>query len=462
MKTDYMKISSLNPDLKFRVVNTLEEFREDNSGFLTIWNGSSKKINNITEHTAFLASLGDYVPVKTNSGMIFENQFFPKNTPYPALKNGWKNDTTKVSHTTGGGRRFYVFPPLRNYYQKDDQNAYNALLTWNLDQLNRPMSHYSWNWVWDSYSGVLNKGTPDEWNYDKSASNGWNGWDPAHLETSPQFSLAVTGHPLGLMNLWLLWRFVVSCVKPGKTFWMNQPRSTAWTLIMAVRAHYAGFGDGDASALSYCQGYTPAAALNAWVKQLLEADVNGGYSYGGGNAKDNRVMPVLPPADWNGYGKQVKAEYGWQRGILLWSCAYVLKSGILTPDNQVAFQAFSDRLYETQLTRGFDSAKGLSYAYGTTDIKDQLTADQLKTEAEAQSIKDGNPLTLEIHEATSGNWVVRHIPRNSDFWLTAAASAVLKGKNDVMVQTSLIVNPKPNTKNYQYEYQDVIYASLEV
>lgn len=447
-------------NLNFSINKHLEEFK-DNLGFYVAWNGTNHVVNSTAEHTGLLISLGTYVPIKNTPALDFESQFFPKNTPFPTIKPSWQNDTTKISHTTGGGRRFYVFPPLRNWLFNDDQKAIDAIITWNLDQLNRPLSHESWKWTWDAYSGILNKGAPDEWTPDKQASNGWNGWDIAHLETSPMFSLAATGHPLGLMNLWMLWRFVVSYIKPGKTFWLNQPRAIAWTLIMAVRAHFAGFGDGDAQALAYCQGLKPQDALNAWVDQLLKADVNGGYSFAGGNT--GRTMPILPVKDWNGYGKQIKGEYGWQRGILLWACAYVLKSGILTPANQIAFQEFSDTLYNTQFTRGYNTALGLSYAYGTTDFPTKVLADQLAREGEAQQLKDDpkNPIVLESHEATPGVWLVRHVPRKDDLWLTSAGASVLKGKSDPIAQTSVSINPIPTSNKYNPEYQDPIYAMLE-
>lgn len=463
-----MRISNqFDLELTVDTVKRTETFTSQSTGFHCEWNADTHQVNMATYNP------GNFVP-GWSYALDFERQFIPISTALSQLST-WSDLTDshcKSSHTTGSARRSYVAPALRYAIQSDPVKQAKGvayLEGWNTDQLYRPMSHIPFQC--ELNTGHINRGTPQAWHSDTQTKNtgnsyadGWNMSDVAHMESSHQFSLAALGHPLGLMNLWLLWRWFVSTYPPGQTFWYNQPRCVMWAMLLCVRAHMVGFNSDKSVLDQFCRGYTPSKALKGYIDQFLnkfKPDVIEGDL-------DDRVLTDLPGNSWihNGvdYGKQVWSAYGWQNAMQVWGLVYVMKSSILDATRLSLVAQFANTAIDTIADHASGGSKGLAYAIGVTQF-DQATADQLKAEVDAyNATRNFSGQAIEVHKLKSGKYIVRNLPRmrgaeEDDLFIVPFM--YLKGFDDPEVHAMWSAMPKPNTKEYKVAYDDVAWALAE-
>ena len=454
-----MKISWLS-NLEFEVdtVNEQERFYNPDTGFEAIWNtGTTTDEYGLYPHTGLVTSIGNWTDVQVTPALNFEGQFVPVDTVVDPLQASELTDRVKNSHQTGPENRRYIAPHLKpifygNQTQKD--KAVKGLIDYNLCQLNRPFSH---QWIKAPQENLfINKGTPYEWNLDKSTPSGWNMFDVAHNETAPEFALAALGHDLGLMNMWMLWRYFIAALNPNTEFWRNQPRAEAWTLILAVRCHYLGFNKADQTLLdTYCRGWVPRKALEGYVDKILASGVDPQVS----GPPDSRVFAVLPDKDWHGYGKQCQGGYVWQPAVRHWSYAYVLQSGILDSMRQEALRAHAQADILKYKEWAYDAARGMSWCLNRTEMPP----------ADAQALYDdimagpgpAGSRPYEVRQLSNGNALVVEQPTTQDLALHAGAWCYIMGKDYEPFVNLFSRIPKPGNSKYEAKYMDAVWAYLE-
>lgn len=318
-----------------------------------------------------------------------------------------------------------------------NQKGLDGLTQFNLDQLNRPFSHYPWTFKYDAYSGVHTSG----WKYDTFNDIGgiqWDMFDPAHIEAAPQFSLAILQDPLGVVNMFMLIRAMIGFTPPNLTFWRNQPRSIGRYLVALERAVWVLNDMDDETLNTFFKG----KKLKAHLETAIDSLFNDYPEFGTGNL-DPRVMPNI------GNG-EIIGSYGWQEMLSLTDRVKVLNSGVT-----VAFKntpAVKMQTYDKAqlLIAKTINSKGCSYAFSRHGIFTQgdLTLAQTK-----------DPATLrELFQGT-----IRTPPRTSDcelgFW-----GFVMLDKNAQVVTDFLKILPKPGTSGYanMAHYLEPAYALLGI
>lgn len=454
-----MRITHLS-NLEFEAdpANELERFWNPDTGFEAIWNtGTTTDENGLYPHTGMVVNMGNWSEVQVTPALNFEAQFVPMNGAFNSLQASELTDRVKNSHQTGPENRRYISPCLRHIvYGSDVQRdkVIKALLDYNICQLNRPMSH---QWIKAPQEDLkINKGTPYIWDLDKSTPSGWNAFDVAHNETSPEFTLAAIGHDLGIMNMWMLWRWFISALNPTTEFWRNQPRAEAWTLILSTRAHYLGFNKADQVLLdTYCKGWTPKKALQGYVDKILASGVDPQVS----GSPDSRVMTVLPDKDWHGYGKQCHGGYVWQPAVRHWSYAYTLRSQILDSARSELLLDHAQRDVLKYQEWAYDENRGMSWALNRKEMPradaDQLLADILAGDGVAGS------RPYEVRDLSNGNALVVESPTTQDLELHLPAWIYLMGKDWDPFKALLQRTPKMGNSKYDAKYLDPVYAELE-
>lgn len=470
-----MKITLLRHGLDFTIdeANKQEIFKDSDSGWECRWNASQvTDAEGHPPHTGWIVNPGD--PAKLNlsySNVVldFEKQFLQfKAGHLNKLSSDELDDVNKSTHTTGGSRRSYITMALRWALDPDPANSkigVDALMAWNMTQLKRPFSHIPFVGVLNQM--ILNNKQPEQWDADKQLPlpDNYNAFDVAHLESGPQFALAALNHPLGLVNMFMLWRWFIQCLPPGTTFWYNQERSVMWTWLLATRAHYCGFGGADQDVLDdWCRSWKPAKALWQYVTQYVKAKP-GALIPGD---IDDRVMTDLKQKDWNGYGPQVWAAYSWQNSMAVWGACYVLYSHILDshPVQQFGLVKWAQSRMDAIMDHASGGIAGISYAFGLTELPDQATAQQLLDDVntfDANRGKIQNP-AYEIHQLKNGKWIIRVGPRvlaAEEDDLTVAPLAWLRGKDDSEFKTLWSSIPDPSSKYYVSKFDDAVFALLE-
>lgn len=460
-----MRVSLLSDlDYQLDIPGKREIFTSASTGFRCEWNSDVA-----TNRDGTPAFCGKLVTAASNfaqipAAVLCDNKYFPKTTIFSKLGSEDLHDVNKSTHTTGGSRRSYVSKAFRYALSSDptkQATGLSALTDWNLDQLNRPFSHYPF--VPRVNTGIINYKTQQEWDCDRQTPAGWNAWDVAHMESSHQYALAAMGDPLGMMNFFMLYRWFMQCLPPvTSTFWMNQPRAVFWTLLLQVRAHYLGIGLGDAQLnTDWYHGYKPKTALNAYVNQLVNSwDPNGIPG-----DIDDRVMTDITSkySDWNGYGKQTWAAYGWQNAMLLWGCVYALESSALSFTNVINLGIWTKKYADVVKDYAFGGTKGFSYSVGVTQFPDQLTAQKLLDDIHAfdQARGSNQSKDYEVHQLGNGKWIIRSGPRilaaeEDNLWMPPFTA--IYGTNDPDVLGLRSVESKPGDKYYVAQYDDMTEA----
>ncbi len=315
-------------------------------------------------------------PRINNFAWDFEERF------YAALAehNGWSDkaeyfsDSVKKNTSGAAGARRYLQNPVLNWYMRDFNfgagqtaaEAYEKSMLWNQDHMRKRMLSHIAEPVSGQYEPfdasvgdrVVNENTPREWTGGRQWNvpgdddfNGFNTWDRGHNESMPQFTAAVMGHPIGFVNMWMGWRWIIQAYPPGSStsspHHMDQPRSAAWYILWIVRAWLCGFNDADDEiVIEQVGGFYGANGGNGWrpqdvlenaLSRALTARWDGGAGALNGpqidvdkKCSDSGVMACLCNgnqddfigSDGNSYGPQVIGEYVWQSGMLLYAFIY--------------------------------------------------------------------------------------------------------------------------------------------
>ena len=358
---------------------------------------------------------------------MLEARLFDADVPSYSVPNMERKDASPSSHTTGGGRRSYVWCSPRLFEQWDNQAAYDALVQFNLDQLKRPLSHSPWDFKCDPYSCQLRSG----WKYDQSdPQTGWGGWDPAHLETGPFHGLGLIGDALGAAQLFMLIRWVLKSLPPGKSHWRNQPRATGWMLRAMVHAHHLGLSSAEASIRdNFFGGRTPRQALSGYVDELIAKPPE----YGAGSL-DPRCMPVIksPDAEALGLkpGSEILGSYGWQEMIQLYCLGYAADSTLLDAVQVAGLLSLGSEIAIDLGARIFDSSGKMSYSFSRHRFDDLVGNAQAVADVCTRLDVGVGDRTFEV-DPRGG---IRSVPRTSDVELALAPMARFLGVADPRVQ----------------------------
>lgn len=395
-------LTPIFPDLKFRwSTDGLGEVYEDLvDGFLVVWNADmvDRAIEYspglftpvIVRHTGHVVSWGanlpDLKPWPLGLAADFERNRYPVSIiSWPVNYNRWQYDTAYNTHTTGDSRRSLTWGPMRAMLHSTDpllkENAFFNMRSWCIDQLCRPLSSCagpftppqdvdtcgnSWEW---------NEGTSRAWGYDSQVvrpdqtgtNRSWNSFDPAHNESGPQFAYAAAGGRLGVVLIWMLFRWVVQgaspisrCFNSSYSVPFDQERSIKWCLDLCTRAFMLGLEWADPDLVrDWCGGldgkngglgFRPRESLRAYFDRVAGPEYGG---TGGPSARrmwqkannfslDSHYQPYLGSTrsvcggqgqcnsnfQFNGksYGRLFDAEKGFHRYLLMQALPEVIRA----------------------------------------------------------------------------------------------------------------------------------------
>lgn len=247
------------------------------------------------------------------------------NSPYgfPPNYTDFGHDSNWDPNQPGDGRRSVTAPPFRGarYHPNSAKQgeAFNALLTYCYDQLRRPIAHISAPGV--PFKNVehcgngwpINKDdTNRKWSFNHVGNapdhdgimRPWQSTDPAHNDTTFEFELACSGHPLGLCILFLVYSWAVQGNNPKQLCFpgdswgglFDQPRGIMWRAAMCMRMYLCGFQYADPNLFrDWCGGldgkngglgWDPRTALREHVETWCGPD------YGGRTTPQSRYMYV--------------------------------------------------------------------------------------------------------------------------------------------------------------------------
>lgn len=432
-----MKPTKFFPDFEALVGPSGASMHDTETGFLAEWDATTH-VGGVLHPPTHL------VPIRT--ALAFEaNLHRMQGKPTP-LMSGDKHDTTPSTHTTGGGRRSFISTGFQRHL-RGLSDGLPALVAWANDQRPRPVCDLPYDWKYDGYYGRLVSGQK----YDSSV-NGWNVFDPAHLESAPLYSGAVLGSEESLANFLWLCSWVVRTYaqkQPDGTLRLQkawdgsgQPRARGWGIFLCAHACLVGFDTADAESLDFFfGGVRPKELLVAMLKQLV-ANPPG---WGAGNI-DPRCMPLVP------------ATYGWQEAIQLAGVGYALLTGIINPPLAVQVRELFAQHAAEMVKRAFgpDPARGgktgVAYAFSATEHE----AATLAAIQAADSSK--------VYEFAPGTNFIRSVPRMADAELSLGGLFLLNGVTDPAV-VSLMASLPGSTQMSAYDdtsrYCDPAWAALE-
>ncbi len=327
-------------------------FEDPSSGFLLVWNADylPRAIEYspglftpvLVEHTAFHLDgqlngwLGEGPTgpsFKSYPNAIAFDAEIPRYATeaspwgFPAKYTGsssptWDRDSDWNTHTTGAGRRWITWPPLRGARYNPDPilqaQAFTATRGWCLDQLRRPWAHISapftpFTGIVDYNNFIINNGDANRaWDMNKKvkvkdrtgALKDINNFDPAHGVSLPNFAFACMDHPLGVVLLWLHAIQFVQGVPPNQvnqfgsySFPFDQERSIAWMIELYNHCCLVGFDYMDPDLqVQWWGGLRPGAKGNnglGWTpREALRAalDTFCGPDYGGRTSANPRFI----------------------------------------------------------------------------------------------------------------------------------------------------------------------------
>lgn len=394
----------------------------------------------------------------------FLRSITPEVLPLSVLTANDLNDIKRDTPGTGGSRRGFSSPSFRYLFQNiagTRQVGLGALESWNRDQLNRPHEHLPWQFNCDSYSCVLTSG----WKWGKKTPQGWNAFDVSHMQHAEMVALSSVGSPLGMMNLWMLWRWAVSSHKPGQSHWMTEPRAIGWLIGLATWAHMAGFGYAQQNVINtYTAGFTPRQAIREWVKHLVDGLQRPGKTYefwnSGPTVKKGWSISSAPA------GFNNTAFYGWQQGIALWNLALCWRSGVLAglPEHdklELLCQQIADRL----INYCWKPGQGMAWTFGV-EVYDTQEGAQAHADA-LNAVRNASSDPIEIHQVTAwrdrpAGWIVRRRPEKDDAHIQAAGIAMVYGPDNPTVKDLMDnVLDRPGSNNFEDRYMASAYADLE-
>jgi hypothetical protein len=312
-------------------------------------------------------------------------------------------DTKRQTTGTGGAERRYIDKLLGIVCKPEGPDysgrAFAALLSWNEEQTLRPWSwdgRYSKGDLWVDGSGP---GTP--------TPEGRNRVDLAHASRSQHYALALLGHPLGILNLWMETRVLMndlirSIQTGGNPF--GQPRSIAWALIALQRCINVGITQLPFASL----GLREVAPLRDQL--LLDCAIQMSREYPddkamAGQKTDGRVLPQCKDGTL-----ELAGEYTFQYGFVCWAMAYLRHFGV-----RGALTRAVQEFFRRKILRNYVAARGWAWGTGTTPFPTLTAAEERIAVAKAANPKDDSELLIATHP-DRGYRVIK-TPDFSDFEL---------------------------------------------
>lgn len=424
-----MLLTKFRPDFECNADGLVVSFTSAPSRLLLIFSGST--------HKAAVADDGVAdTPIK--HALAFESNFLRLTGPLSPLMSGDVRDTTKSSHTTGGGRRSFVSIPLtRDLRGKPDGRS--ALLSWAQDQGNRPVCWLPFTFTYDGFYGRLNNGT-DTWKYDQQDAAGWSIFDPAHLESTPLFAGAAKGIDVSLAHFAMLLAWVSKTYYNAATgqvqkVWngSGQPRAVGWSLLFFARACMLGFDTCDDEFKETFLGERPKKILVALVKDLLANPIPIG-----GDRPDDRTM-----VDFKDGSGEIKGALGFQEAILLYGIGYLLRTGLINDPLKSELKAWIDDRAAIVMHDALGPT-GLTYAFSRKRDFTQADCDKANLmETDKSHVYELVPTGSVM---TSGGAVgaIRDIPRKPDAELMLGGLAMMYGPTCPEAAALASLLPKPS------------------
>jgi hypothetical protein len=338
-------------------------FEDPSSGFLLVWNADylPRAIEYspglftpvLVEHTAFniegvlngwlgegptVANFKSYPQAIAYDAEITRYATEASEWGFPTKYTGsgsptWDRDSDWNTHTTGSGRRWITWPPLRGARYHSDPTmqaaAFTATRGWCLDQLRRPWAHISapftpFKGIVDYDNFTINNGDANRgWDMNKKVKvkdrtgtlRDINNFDPGHGVSLPPFAFACMDHPLGVVLLWLHAIQFVQGVPPNQvnqfgsySFPFDQERSIAWMLELYKHCCLVGFDYMDPDLqVQWWGGLRPGAKGNnglGWTpRAALQAalDTFCGPEYGGRTSANPRFVQRTEDTNDDGF-----------------------------------------------------------------------------------------------------------------------------------------------------------------
>ena len=322
------------PGFGYSRTDGVEAFVDPETGFHVEWNTGDE-----TDTAGTIPHCGRLVQPQTIPAQIPPQHFalfwntranwYDWTLPAYGVPNNELHDTTPTGSTTGDGRRFFI-ACAGKLAAMGDPKAFQALMDWNLDQLKRPLGHDSMAATRNAYVGTLKSG----WTSGTKALNGWDAYNREHIDLCVPHAAALAGLPIGLMNLFLVGRFVYAENPPTCSSWRGSDRSAGMTLRTFV--HLFLLAEMDQNLLDeFFDGQNLRQVLRAYVDEFLEhlpRTYYGGGSAGGFNV-NARMLPIVkdPEAAALGFpsGSEVTGGYAFQQPLLLLAIMEIERSGIL-------------------------------------------------------------------------------------------------------------------------------------
>jgi hypothetical protein len=406
-----------------------ERFRHLASGFEARWNGEFETRTDANGNpwyaaTGRIITMGTSgVPTKTTPTVDWEVDLMVPSPSYsklgfmnnegrlkPGVIDDWSHDDKKWTPGTGGAERMYTHPALGHIIYGTPENkalAWNAMVSWNREQLNRPRSMAPWKYyppgqpsgpdpgdIWDP-SGLSPNSKVD-------GNGGWNRGDVAHASRAQSYILAMfgagTSNPtqingniaLGIMNAWMEWRVYHQDTRNHSNLWQyvgDQERELGWLMMQAVRAHWLGFGAGhpDIMETFFTNGSgnieTPKQFAEALNTKIL-ADWTDSWPW---NPTDNsktsdKILPQVTDSGSPNYW-EVRGGYPWQFCFCMSTFAYALQSHVLSEASEASLTSHLSYII-ADVNRSWYVGEGMPFAYGKHVWATQAEADAVALEAQ--------------------------------------------------------------------------------
>jgi len=305
------KLSSLEYDYVVEDGHAYEKFTNKVTGYSSVWNaetGYSAKYL-LEGHTGKVLVAGDPSKEKPNLFALhmMARLIPPASVAWTPLDKNEKNDLVPWTHTTGPSARRYTSPALRYAVDLDAARRTEglaALRSFSNDEHQRPLSHVQPFDVREDLS--INKDTANSWTTDQKTTAGFNAWDPAHCCLANEFASAIVGQDEGLEAFIMQWRILAKGFPSKTSFWYNQQRATAWSLICDWEASWLGLSDDFCRATGLMVG--PKESLKARLRKICSELP---YDPLVSGPADDRVMEVIGQFSCDGvdYGVQCHNEY---------------------------------------------------------------------------------------------------------------------------------------------------------
>ena len=449
-----MIVTKFRPDVQLSILknNSGLAFKSDLTKSFSVFDATTHKLASYsTQNDSFLG-----YPI--SPALLFEHSLMPLNKyPFPQpLGSTDYHDTTKVSHTTGGGRRSYISLAFERAVNPDEgirNDGLTALLQWARDQGNRPMCWLPFKFNYDSYYGVIG---PNHTNplqkYDLVSPSGWDIFDPAHLESAALFGGSCIGldeclHHFTMLLSWVVSSFPGVSIKSSKPLqgWhgSKQPRAIGWMIWYLTRAILLGFDTADQEFIdTFLAGHRPKEHLVAYLNDLLTMNLPLG-----GDVADDRTMVNIGTI--NGIS-QLRGDLTFQECILFASLGYLLRTTILNNPLKTNLQTWLNDRINTVVGASCDP-RGMSYSFSRDTNFTQIECDL------ANKLETDKGHLYELRQIDGR---IRDTPRIPDCELMVGGLALAAGSDNNIATMLNNLLPTPANPNYKKmaTYLDIFYG----